>query len=92
MIQSRIENQEWLKIHCPAEDTKNLVAALAEESMDLNVRARGTMKKIVGIINRSTLALDRAGDVGDEVRVNRAYDEFAEGMDLLAEIFPNYVQ
>lgn len=29
MIQSRIENKDWLQIHCPAEDTKNLVAALA---------------------------------------------------------------
>lgn len=92
MIATYIETADWLKIHCPAADTKTLVEALSEQADGLSVRQRGTLKKIRGMVNRSALALDRAGDVGDIPRVNRAYKEYSDAMALLRGLYPEYTQ
>ena len=92
MVVARIDAQDWLKIHCPAVDTKVLVDALVDSSGSLNPRQRGTLKKIVGMVGRSSLALDRAGDAGDAPRVKRAYGEFEDAIKLIKELYPEYAK
>jgi len=89
MIQARIETQDWLKIHCPAVDTNTLVNALVDMADGLNPRQRGTLKKVRGMVSRSWLALDRAGDVGDAPRVNKAYREYGEAIELIRGLYPD---
>ncbi|MFP6581525.1 MAG: hypothetical protein VCD00_03100 [Candidatus Hydrogenedentota bacterium] len=92
MIATYIETADWLKIHCPAADTKTLVEALSDQASGLNVRQRGTLKKIQKLVGLSSLALDRAGDVGDIPRVNKAYKQYSEAMTLLGQLYPDTVQ
>lgn len=84
-----VRNEDWYALHNPAFDAKDLVAALSEKQDGLNVRQRGSLKKVIGLINRGANALDRAGDAGDEARVRRAYETFSQGMLLLRNIYPD---
>ena len=53
---------------------------------------RAWEKKIQKLVNLSSLALDRAGDVGDIPRVNKAYKQYSEAMTLLGQLYPEFVQ
>ena len=88
IIQANIAAKDWVQLHCPAADSKALVAALALRTTERSTSDRVRMKKVVGMVNRSTLALDYAGDIEDAARVHRAYAEYAEAMGLLRSLYP----
>jgi hypothetical protein len=87
-ISAHIKAKDWLSLHCPAEDSKILTAALQPLLNDRSASDKVRMKKLVGMVNRSTLALDYAGDIGDSARVSKAYDEYAEAIVVLKNLFP----
>jgi hypothetical protein len=92
MILARIDAKDWLKLHCPAVDTKTLADALSDAVTGLSPRQRGTMKKIIAKVNRSYLKLDQAGDAGDAPRVTRAYREYGEAIELIRGLYPDVAQ
>ncbi len=87
-ISAHIKARDWLALHCPAEDSKFLTAALQPLLNDRSASDKVRMKKLVSMVNRSTLALDYAGDIGDAARVSKAYDEYAEAIVILKSLFP----
>lgn len=87
-IAAHLEAQDWLRLHCPAQETKILIEALIARSLDSPSSDRIRLKKVQGMVNRSALALDYAGDIADAPRAHRAYEEYREMIALLRSVYP----
>lgn len=89
VLEAHIANQEWLSLHCPAFEAKDVMEALnAAPGEGLNIRQIGTLKQATALINRGALALDRAGDALDAARVEKAFETFSEGVSMLTKVYP----
>jgi hypothetical protein len=84
-----IEQKQWLGMHCPSYETKDLTWALQDHLDGLNIRQRGVYKKVKGMMNNVAVALDSAGDAADPPRVKKAYAKYADGLSKLRDIFPD---
>lgn len=89
VLENMIAAEDFCKLFVPAFDIADLVAALSERTADLNVRQRGTLKKLVTQLNLSKNKIDRAGDTADPPRVDQAYAEFADRLDGMRALFAN---
>lgn len=90
ILKAHIAAQEWLLLHCPAYEAKDTMEALNKSAgKQLNIRQIGDLKQATALVNRGALALDRAGDASDPVRVQKAFETFSKGVETLTEIFPD---
>ena len=89
---ARIQSQDWNSLFIPAFDAKDLVAALEEKVAGLNPRQRGKLKTLKSAINRSVAKIERTAHSNDPPRVQKAYDEFADRMAQLRELYAAYIQ
>ncbi|MDK1021795.1 MAG: hypothetical protein QGD90_09195, partial [Candidatus Hydrogenedentes bacterium] len=89
---ARIQSQDWNTVYIPAFDAKDLVSALEEKDAGLNPRQRGKLKTLKSAINRSVAKIERTAHSNDPLRVLMAYEEFADGMAQLRELYAAHIQ
>ncbi|MCH8205332.1 MAG: hypothetical protein IID09_09215, partial [Candidatus Hydrogenedentes bacterium] len=89
---ARIQNEDWNALFVPAFDAKDLVAALEEKDAGFGPRERGKLKTLKSAINRSVAKIERTAHSNDPPRVQMAYDDFADGIAQLRELYASYIQ
>lgn len=85
-VRAQIENGEWLTLYVPAFDARDLAEALLSHLDDVPARSRGEVRQAVSRILQSAAELDRAGDLADRGRAQRAFDRFNENVRTIENI------
>jgi len=89
--ESRIDQGQLKTLYQPALDIQDIVAELAGKTDGLSVRDRGSVRLLVGAVNRTVNKMDRAGDTGDGARARKVLNELREHVAEIREIYSQSV-
>lgn len=87
LLRELIDGAQWLGLHAPAFDARDLAEALLEKLGRLSARDRGTVKQAISRTMQSAAELDRAGDLADAGRARRAFARYSQAVRVLADTF-----
>ncbi len=88
----RVESQDWNTLFIPAFDAKDLVEALEKKDAGFSPRERGKLRTLRSALNRSVGKIERTAHSNDPPRVKTAYDDFAERIAQLQELYAAFLQ
>lgn len=87
-LRGRIAAKDWYALYQPALDIGDLVSALTTLDSGVDPRQKGKLKILRGTVSRTVNKMDRAGDTGDEPRVQAAFQELSANVREVKALFP----
>ncbi len=85
VLRELMDSEEWLALHIPAFDARDLAEALLDHLGALSARERGKVSQAVSRAMQSAAALDRAGDLADPGRARNAFTRYERAMKTIFE-------
>jgi hypothetical protein len=87
LLRELIERGDWLALHVPAFDAIDLAEALLDKLEGLPARDQGTVRQGIARTLQSAAEIDRAGDLADPGRVQRAFARYEESVRIVIAAF-----
>ncbi|HEX2464588.1 MAG TPA: hypothetical protein VHR17_08170 [Thermoanaerobaculia bacterium] len=87
LLRDLIERRDWLALHIPAFDAIDLAEALLDKLEGLPARDQGLVRQAVARTLQSAAEIDRAGDLADPGRVQRAFARYDEAVKTVVAAF-----
>ena len=87
LLRELIERGDWLALHVPAFDAIDLAEALLDKLGGLPARDQGVVRQAVARTLQSAAEIDRAGDLADPGRVQRAFARYEEAVRTVVAAF-----
>lgn len=87
ILRELVLNEDWLALHIPAFDARDLAMALLDQLGGLSARERGAVRQAASRTMQSAAELDRAGDLADAGRARRAFARYEEAVRTIIEAF-----
>lgn len=87
VLEQLIEGEEWLALHIPALECRDLAEALLERLDGLSARDAGLARQAGSRVMSSAYDLDRAGDLADAGRATVVFDRFRRAVGTIDGLF-----
>jgi hypothetical protein len=87
LLRELIERGDWLALHVPAFDAIDLAEALLDKLDGLPARDQGLVRQAIARTLQSAAEIDRAGDLADPGRVQRAFARYDEAVRAVVAAF-----
>jgi len=87
VLEQLIEGKEWLALHIPALECRDLAEALYDRDGDLSARNAGLARQALRRVMQSAWDLDRDGDLADAGRATVTFDRFRLAVGVIDGLF-----
>jgi hypothetical protein len=87
LLRDLIDRGDWLSLHVPAFDAIDLGEALLDKLGGLSAGDQGLVRQALARTLQSAAEIDRAGDLADAARVQRAFARYDEAMKTVVGVF-----